>query len=98
MVLTRMRSEYDVWKPGEHNGTPRDYNPAFATGAWTLELFWSDGALQARTAALGERRGRPLTVTARRHGLPRPARARPGLGVALRPSGCGARGVRSRIP
>jgi diaminobutyrate-2-oxoglutarate transaminase len=72
MALTLLRPEYDVWKPGEHNGTFRGYNPAFVTGARALELFWSDGALQGRTAALAERAGRALAATARRYGLPAP--------------------------
>lgn len=72
MALTLMRPEYDVWKPGEHNGTFRGYNPAFVTAARALELFWSDGALEARTAVLGERVARALADTARRHGLSAP--------------------------
>ncbi|MFJ9833487.1 LysE family transporter [Streptomyces sp. NPDC101169] len=54
MALTLMRPEHDVWKPGEHNGTFRGYNPAFVTAARALGLFWSDDALEARTTALGE--------------------------------------------
>ncbi|MGY4923351.1 diaminobutyrate--2-oxoglutarate transaminase [Streptomyces sp. 900105755] len=72
MALTLMRPEHDMWKPGEHNGTFRGYNPAFVTAARALELFWSDGALEARTTKLGERVGRALAETARRHGLPAP--------------------------
>ncbi len=72
MALTLMRPEYDVWKPGEHNGTFRGYNPAFVTAARALEQFWSDGALQARTTALGDRVADALAGTARRHGLPAP--------------------------
>ncbi|WP_256107733.1 aspartate aminotransferase family protein [Streptomyces sp. ODS05-4] len=69
MALTLMRPEYDVWCPGEHNGTFRGYNPAFVTAARALEVHWSDGALAARTAMLGERVRRSLTDTAQRHGL-----------------------------
>ncbi|MFG2717897.1 aminotransferase class III-fold pyridoxal phosphate-dependent enzyme [Streptomyces sp. NPDC048416] len=72
MALTLMRPEYDVWRPGEHNGTFRGYNPAFVTAARALEVFWSDGALQARTAVLGERVRRALVEMARRHGLAAP--------------------------
>ncbi|MFD3534193.1 aminotransferase class III-fold pyridoxal phosphate-dependent enzyme [Streptomyces sp. NPDC058664] len=35
-------------------------------------MHWSDGALAARTAALGERIRRCLTETAQRHGLSAP--------------------------
>ncbi|MFF8830841.1 aspartate aminotransferase family protein [Streptomyces sp. NPDC015131] len=72
MALTLMRPAYDVWRPGEHNGTFRGYNPAFVTATRALEVFWSDSALQARTTALGERVGRALARTARRHGLGAP--------------------------
>lgn len=72
LALTLMHPEYDVWRPGEHNGTFRGYNPAFVTAARALEVFWSDGALEARTAVLGERVRRCLTETARRHGLAAP--------------------------
>lgn len=72
MALTLMRPEYDVWQPGEHNGTFRGYNPAFVTAARALEVFWSDHALQSRTVTLGERVRRSLTGTADRHGLPTP--------------------------
>ncbi|WP_432087365.1 aspartate aminotransferase family protein [Streptomyces sp. bgisy095] len=72
MALTLMRPEYDVWRPGEHNGTFRGYNPAFVTAARALEVFWSDDTLRARTTALGVRVHRSLTATARRHGLAGP--------------------------
>ncbi|WP_411104866.1 diaminobutyrate--2-oxoglutarate transaminase [Streptomyces sp. cmx-4-9] len=72
MALTLIRPEYDVWKPGEHNGTFRGYNPAFVTAARALELYWSDSTLEARTAALGRQVERALTQTARRYGLNAP--------------------------
>lgn len=37
-----MKPEYDIWGPGEHNGTFRGFNPAFISAAKTLEVFWSD--------------------------------------------------------
>ncbi|MEV7689034.1 aminotransferase class III-fold pyridoxal phosphate-dependent enzyme [Streptomyces bungoensis] len=66
MALTLMRPGHDVWKPGEHNGTFRGYNPAFVTAARARRLFWSDGALETRATVLGEREGRALAETARR--------------------------------
>nr|WP_308117707.1 aminotransferase class III-fold pyridoxal phosphate-dependent enzyme [Streptomyces anatolicus] len=80
MALTLLRPEYDVWRPGEHNGTFRGHNPAFVTATRALEVFWSDGVLQARTATLSERVRRCLTETARRHGLASPR----GRGLASR--------------
>ncbi|MEV6576059.1 aspartate aminotransferase family protein [Streptomyces sp. NPDC051577] len=72
MALTLIRPAYDVWKPGEHNGTFRGYNPAFVTAARALESFWSDSTLETRTTTLGGQVGRALARTARRHGLPAP--------------------------
>lgn len=53
MALTLLRPELDVWGPGEHNGTFRGNNPAFVAATRALELFWSDGQLQADTLAKG---------------------------------------------
>ena len=54
LALTLFRPDLDVWEPGEHNGTFRGHNPAFVTGTRALELFWSDGEMQERTARNGE--------------------------------------------
>ena len=32
LALTLIRPDLDIWKPGEHNGTFRGFNPAFVTG------------------------------------------------------------------
>jgi diaminobutyrate-2-oxoglutarate transaminase len=45
MALTLVKPEYDVWEPGEHNGTFRGHNLAFVTATRALELFWSDDRL-----------------------------------------------------
>src|SRR5699024_8953698 len=42
MALSLIKPEYDVWEPGEHNGTFRGNNLAFVTGKRALELFWAD--------------------------------------------------------
>ena len=44
-ALTLMRSELDVWEPGEHNGTFRGFNPAFVTATEALTTFWEDDEL-----------------------------------------------------
>ncbi|MEU5137552.1 aspartate aminotransferase family protein [Streptomyces californicus] len=72
MALTLLRPQYDVWRPGEHNGTFRGYNPAFVTAARALETFWEGASLPERTAALGERIRTTLTSSAQRCGLPAP--------------------------
>ena len=46
LSLTLIRPEFDLWKPGEHNGTFRGNNHAFVTATRALELFWSDDALE----------------------------------------------------
>jgi len=54
LALTLFRRELDVWEPGEHNGTFRGFNPAFATGAAALRAFWTDDELEKSTLAKGE--------------------------------------------
>lgn len=44
-ALTLMKPEFDVFEPGEHNGTFRGHNPAFVTAAAAIEEFWTDDAL-----------------------------------------------------
>jgi len=34
--------EYDLWEPGEHNGTFRGNNHAFVTARAAIDKFWSD--------------------------------------------------------
>jgi diaminobutyrate-2-oxoglutarate transaminase len=41
MALLLIRPEYDVWLPGEHNGTFRGNVHAFVTARVALEKFWS---------------------------------------------------------
>ena len=42
MSLVLLKPEYDIWEPGEHNGTFRGTNLAFVTAAEAIKLFWSD--------------------------------------------------------
>ncbi len=46
MSLTLIKPEYDIWKPGEHNGTFRGNNLAFVTAAEALKQYWSDTGFQ----------------------------------------------------
>lgn len=41
-ALVLIRQEFDLWKPGEHNGTFRGNNLAFVTAKAALETYWSD--------------------------------------------------------
>jgi diaminobutyrate-2-oxoglutarate transaminase len=55
MALTLIRSDLDIWKPGEHNGTFRGFNPAFVAGTAALRIYWQDSGLQDSTLAKGQR-------------------------------------------
>lgn len=52
LALTLIRSDLDVWEPGEHNGTFRGFNPAFVTAAAALD-FWTDERLAKETLEKG---------------------------------------------
>jgi diaminobutyrate-2-oxoglutarate transaminase len=62
MSLLLIKPEFDVWKPGEHNGTFRGNAHAFVTARVALEKFWGDRRFQheiERSSALvGERLAR----------------------------------------
>lgn len=45
MSLTLMKPKYDVFTPGEHNGTFRGHNAAFITATTALNTFWRDSSL-----------------------------------------------------
>ena len=51
MALLLIRPEYDVWRPGEHNGTFRGNTLAFVTARVALHKFWSDDAFAAQIRA-----------------------------------------------
>ena len=53
-AITLVKPEYDIWEPGEHNGTFRGHNPAFVTAAKALELYWQDDAFEQVIARRGE--------------------------------------------
>jgi diaminobutyrate-2-oxoglutarate transaminase len=62
MSLLLIKPEFDIWKPGEHNGTFRGNAHAFVTARVALEKFWGDRSFQheiERSSALvGERLAR----------------------------------------
>ncbi len=43
MAITLMKPEYDLWEPGEHNGTFRGNNLAFITATEALK-YWTSGS------------------------------------------------------
>ncbi|MFD4375620.1 diaminobutyrate--2-oxoglutarate transaminase [Streptomyces sp. NPDC058486] len=67
MALTLFRTELDVWRPGEHNGTFRGNNPAFVTAGAALREFWADSALEKQTEARGALFDERLGELASRH-------------------------------
>lgn len=54
MALTLIRPELDVWKPAEHNGTFRGFNPAFVTATAALNAYWRDADLMQQVRIKGE--------------------------------------------
>lgn len=46
MSLVLLKTEYDIWEPGEHNGTFRGNNLAFVTATTAIEKFWSTDDFQ----------------------------------------------------
>lgn len=42
MSLTLIAPEFDIWSPGEHNGTFRGNAHAFVTATVALDVFWSN--------------------------------------------------------
>ncbi len=51
LALVLIKPRYDVWEPGEHNGTFRGNNSAFVTGTAALEHFWADDELTKQVDA-----------------------------------------------
>jgi diaminobutyrate-2-oxoglutarate transaminase len=64
LALTLIRPDLDIWKPGEHNGTFRGFNPAFITGTAALRVYWRDKVLEHGTLAKGQRIAAALTALA----------------------------------
>ncbi|TSB45203.1 diaminobutyrate--2-oxoglutarate transaminase [Alkalicoccobacillus porphyridii] len=53
-ALTLIKPEYDIWAPGEHNGTFRGNNHAFVTATAALS-YWKDGSLEQKIERQSER-------------------------------------------
>ncbi|WP_370297631.1 diaminobutyrate--2-oxoglutarate transaminase [Ammoniphilus sp. YIM 78166] len=52
MALTLIKPEYDIWSPGEHNGTFRGHNLAFITATEAL-TYWETDELTKETIRKG---------------------------------------------
>lgn len=46
LSVVLMKPQFDIWKPGQHNGTFRGNNLGFITAAATIEHFWKDKSFQ----------------------------------------------------
>jgi diaminobutyrate-2-oxoglutarate transaminase len=55
MALTLIKPEFDVWDPGEHNGTFRGNNAAFVTATAALDLYWRSDDLSRAVDRKSER-------------------------------------------
>lgn len=64
MAMVLVRPEFDVFDPGEHNGTFRGHMPAFVTATAALD-HWRDDSLTKKVLADGERVVESLTRIAK---------------------------------
>ncbi|MFC0331400.1 diaminobutyrate--2-oxoglutarate transaminase [Paenibacillus sepulcri] len=66
MALTLIKPEYDLWHPGEHNGTFRGNNLAFVAAAEALS-YWEDGAFEKELAGKASRIEEALSQLLKEH-------------------------------
>ncbi|MEQ4300023.1 diaminobutyrate--2-oxoglutarate transaminase [Plantactinospora sp. B6F1] len=64
MALLLIRPEYDVWQPGEHNGTFRGNAHAFVTARVALTKFWTGTGFTAEVARRADLLARRLADVA----------------------------------
>ncbi|AJD52086.1 diaminobutyrate aminotransferase apoenzyme [Thalassospira xiamenensis M-5 = DSM 17429] len=68
LAVVLIKPEYDVWHPGEHNGTFRGNNHAFVTAAAALDHFWSDDRFASDIRDKADFLGKRLEQIAERYG------------------------------
>jgi len=66
-AVVLMKPEFDVWHPGEHNGTFRGNNHAFVTATAALDHFWSDDKFASEVSDKAEFLGKRLEEIAERY-------------------------------
>lgn len=54
MALLLIKPQFDVWQPGQHNGTFRGNQLAFVAGAQALRQYWADDRFAAEVREKGE--------------------------------------------
>lgn len=67
-ALTLVAPEYDLWKPGEHNGTFRGNCHAFVTARAALAKFWRDASFEKSLESKGQLLEKRLSAMAERAG------------------------------
>ena len=68
-ALVLLKPEYDLWKPGEHNGTFRGNNHAFITAKAAIDHYWSDDHFEKEIKNKGEYISKRLNLMAKNYGL-----------------------------
>lgn len=53
LALVLISPEYDIWQPGQHNGTFRGNQLAFVAGTHALRTYWADGTFAAQVQRKG---------------------------------------------
>lgn len=67
MAVVLIDPVFDIWEPGEHNGTFRGNNPAFITATRALETFWQDDSFAADVRLKGDYLGARFQALASRY-------------------------------
>lgn len=67
-AVVLFRPELDQWKPGEHNGTFRGNNFAFATATAAIDHYWTDNAFSDEIKRKGKYISARLTSIVTRYG------------------------------
>jgi len=71
MALVLIKPEYDLWQPGEHNGTFRGNNHAFVTATAALETYWQNDEFEREISHKAEILGKRLKKIADQAGVTR---------------------------
>jgi len=67
-AVVLIKPEFDVWEPGEHNGTFRGNNHAFATATAAINHYWRDDEFSRAVKAKGDYVGERFKRMADRYG------------------------------
>ncbi|MFK0264697.1 diaminobutyrate--2-oxoglutarate transaminase [Streptomyces angustmyceticus] len=54
MAVVLIKPEYDIWRPGQHNGTFRGNQLAFVAAAAAIRHYWSDSSFQKQIRTKAE--------------------------------------------